>query len=485
MKRYYYFIFAMLLLVTSSFAQKYRTETMGNLQFSIIDNDITMDLFDFGGNPAWLVESEREMWLDINPSVSNNWGNYRRKYSPQGTYDLAAGVTGVKPLGTAGTFSAAAYYNYEFNRKFYRSMKKYPYAGEAFFYADTTTGDFRFNGPIFSFMHSLNLFDNFYIGAKIDYQIIAGLKKIYSYTQTTYRDVAFTGGIAYKFDDSFVLGVKYYLHDEQEKITAEDVNLFSIESYQFRGETFAIPYVASSVAQKIKKERNEIALQAFSAPFNNVKIGTTFSYAEYDTKVLVPKSQIIEAPEGYSSFGEYDFKLRAQYIYNNNITTGLDVGYNYIDNWSRNESNNLLVWKWNTRSTYFLLGFSYKYDYLDLVIGTEFGIANNKADSSKYIDSRFSNITSNDKIIKLGFELSPIVNYKVRGGLEYVNKEHDFIFGGDNVSFYSYTLGIGYAYLDLADINFMLSYKHSTVKEFKDLFRNEIYYKLTARLFTF
>lgn len=485
MKRCFYFIFIIFVLATSIYAQKYRTESMGNLQFSIKDNDITMDLFDFGGNPAWLVESEKEMWLDINPSVSNNWGNYRRKYAPQGTYDLAAGVTGVKPLGTAGTFSASAYYNYEYNRKFYRSMKKYPYAGEAFFYADTTIGDVRYNGPIFSFMHSLNLFDNFYIGAKIDYQIIAGLKKIYSYAQTTYRDVAFTGGIAYKFSENFVLGAKYYLHDEQEKINAEDVNLFSIESYQFRGETFAVPYVSSSVSQKIKKQRNEIALQSFLAPINNIKIGTTFSYAEYDTKILVPKSQIIESPEGYSSFCEYDFKLRAQYIYSKNIITGLDFGYNYIDNWSRNESNNLLVWKWNTSSTYFLLGFSYNFDYLDLVIGSEFGVAINKSDSSKFIDNRFSNIKSKDKIAKIGFEITPITNYKLRGGLEFVNKEHDFIIGGDNVYYYSLTFGIGYAYLDLADINFMLNYKHCTVKDYNDLLRNEIYYKLTARLFTF
>nr|HPN39783.1 hypothetical protein [Melioribacteraceae bacterium] len=438
-----------------------------------------------GKNPAWLVESEKEMWLNIDPSVSNNWGNYRRKYSSEGTYNLRTGVTGVKPLGKSGTFSASAYYDYEYNRNMNRSMKKYPYAGEAFFYADTTKGDFRFNGPTFSFAHSLEIIDNLYLGAQINYSILAGLKKIYSYTQTVYRDVAFVGGVAYKFSDDFVLGAKYYIHDEQEKISAEDVNLLSIESYQFRGETFAIPYVAPSVSQKIKKQRNEISLQSFISPIEKLKIGLVGSYAEYDTKILVPKSQIIEAPEGYSSFGEYDAKLQAQYLLSDNVTIGIETGYNKIDNWSRNESNNLLVWEWNTDCNYFLAGGSYKFNYADLIIGVEAGVINNSADSLKYIDSRFTNIKSSDIKLKLGFELTPYNGFKLRGGINYLNKEHDFIYGADNLSVYCFTFGIGYKYLDLADINLGFGYNTYSIKNYSEINKNEINTKLTLRLFTF
>jgi len=467
------------------YGQNYRTEFMGGLLFSVPDKDITMDLYDFGKNPAWLVESEKEMWLDINPSISNSWGNYRRKYSPEGTYDLRSGVTGVKPLGTAGTFSASAYYDYEYNRKLYRSMKKYPYAGEAFYYADTTSGDVRFNGPVFSFTHSLEIINNLFIGAQIDYQILAGLKKVYSFTQTVYRDVSFVGGLAYKFSDDFVLGAKYYLHDEQEKITGEDVNLFSIESYLFRGESFAIPYVSKVVNQKIKKQRNEVSVQSFLSPTENLKIGVTASYAEYDTKILVPKSQIIEAPEGYSSFSEYNAKLRVNYLLNDEITLGLDMGYNKIDNWSRNESYNLLVWKWNTDCIYFTAGGSYKFNYADLIIGVEAGLIKNNADSSKYIDDRFTNISSNDLSIKIGYELTPYNNFKLRGGVNYQSIEHDFIYGGDNLSTVLYTVGLGYKYLDLADINLGLAYKTYSIKDYSDIDRNELITKLTLRLFTF
>ncbi len=485
MKNYINILLFLILFTSFIYPQSYRTKFMGNLLFSIPDNDITMDLYDFGKNPAWLVESEKEMWLDLTPSISNSWGNYRRKYSPEGTYEFSSGATGVKPLGKSGTFSASAYYDYQFNRKMYRTMKRFPYAGEAFFYADTTVGDVRFNGPIFTFAHSIELLDNLFIGAQIDYQILAGLKKVYSFAQTIYRDVAFIGGIAYKFSDNFVLGAKYYLHDEQEKITAEDVNLFSIESYQFRGETFAIPYVASSVAQKIKKQRNEVSLQTFFSPVEKLKVGLTASYAEYDTKVLVPKSQIIEAPEGYSSFGEYDAKIRAQYLLSNTITLGCDLGYNKVDNWSRNESNNLLVWKWNTESKYFLVGMSYQFDFNDLIIGCETGIINNIADSSKYIDSRFTNISSNDILVKIGFEFTPYQNYKLRGGFNYLNKPHDFIYGADNLSIYSYTLGFGYKYLDLAEINLGIMYHLYDIKDFSDIKKDEIMTNLTLRLFTF
>ncbi len=473
------------IICASVYGQQSRTSAMGGLSYSIYDKDVTFDLYDFGKNPAWLIESEKEMWLDIDPSISNSWGNYRRKFSSEGVYDLKTGVTGVKPLSTSGTFKAAAYYSYQLRRNNFRTLKKDTYAGEAFFYTDTTSGNFRYNGPTFLFSHSLQLFDKFYIGAEVNYRILSGLKQKYSYAETTYRDVSAALGVAYKISDDFVLGLKYSVQDEQESIRAEDVNLFSIESYQYRGETYAILYRSSVVYHKVRKIKNEYSVQAFFKPIENLTLGVTGEYSDYYTKILVPRSNIIDGPEGYSSFGEYNLNMEAQYAVNNNLLVGIKTRYNKIDNWSKNSSRDLLLWEWNTETLELGLGGSYKFDLLHTVVGVEYSFIKNDADSLKYIDDRFNKLTSNDNLLKIGFETEPSANIKVRGGVNFCSMEHDLIFGGNNVSYIAYTFGISYVYFDLAVVDISAGYLNYNLKDNDLLKQNNWNTKITLRLFTF
>ncbi|MFH0733148.1 MAG: hypothetical protein V1773_01665 [bacterium] len=482
-------IIIMVLMVISCYcsiyAQESRTSAMGGLSYSIYDKDVTFDLYDFGKNPAWLIESEKDMWLDIDPSVGNSWGNYRRKFSSDGVYNLKTGVTGVKPLGASGTFKAAAYYNYEFRRNTYRTLIKDTYAGESFFFTDTTTGDVRFNGPTFMFSHSLMLMDNLYIGAQVNYQILSGLKKKYSFAETTYRDVYGVLGLAYKISENFVLGLKYSVRDQQEAIRAEDVNLFSIEAYQYRGETYAVLYRSSVVNHKVRKMRNEYAMQIYFSPIKRLKIGVSGEFDDYYTKILVPKSSIIDAPEGYTSYGEYTLNMQAQYSASENLIVGIKTRYNKIDNWSKNSGRDLLLWEWNTDVLELGAGGSYKFDFYNLVLGAEYSFIKNNADSSKYIDDRFASLVSNDNLIKVGFEFAPAGNLKIRGGINYCTMEHDLLYGGNDVSYSIYTFGLGYSYLDLAVVDITTDYMNYKIKNENLLKQNNWSTKITLRLFTF
>lgn len=483
--KYKLILFLIFISGYSIYSQEFRLNGMGGLSFSVYDKEMSLDLYDLGNNPAWLVESEKEMWLNIDPSISNEWGNYRRKYSSEGVYNLNTGVTGVKPLGNAGTFKAAAYYQYQYRRNQYRTLKKDTYAGEAFFFTDTTAANVRFNGPVFMFSHSLELLKNLYIGAEINYRIMSGLKKKYSYAETTYRNVTINAGLAYKVSNDLVLGASYYLNDEQEKITAEDVNLFSIESYQFRGETYAVLYRNTSVYQKVKKQRNELTLQGYYKPLDNITIGANCSYGEYETKILVPRSNLIDAPEGYSSNGEYSANLQLQYKIDENALIGVKAKYNKVDNWSKNDTRNLLIWEWNTDALEVGLGGSYMFDFNNLVVGLEYSRIINNADSSKYIDYRYNSIKSNDNLIKAGFELSVAKDVKFRGGINYYNMEYDLIYGGKDVTYMLYTAGASYYYSDLAIIDLYVGYTDTKIKDNDDLIRNNFNTKLTIRLFTF
>ena len=69
---------------------------------------------------------------------------------------------GIKPLGNSGTFRGSAAYNYEMQKDRNRVLTLTPYSGDAFFFTDTTSGDFRYSGPTFEFMYSLETFDNLF-----------------------------------------------------------------------------------------------------------------------------------------------------------------------------------------------------------------------------------------------------------------------------------------------------------------------------------
>ncbi len=322
------FTFILLLLLSSScLAQLSRTEAMGGLTFSIIDRDQSLNLFDFGGNPAWLIEDEFSQRLEVTPSLNNSWGNYRRPFSAEGVYNYRAGFVGIKPLGESGTFRGKADYNYEIRRNNYRTLKKDTYAGEAFYFNDTTSGEVRFNGPRFEFMHSLQLFNDLYIGASAAYQIMDGLKKVYTYAETLYRNVDIDLGTAYRISDALTIGIDYRFEDTQERIKADDVNLLTVETYHYRGETFAIQLSGSSQDYKLKKRRNTLSSQLVYAFNENFDLGIKGSYSIADTKVLFPVSSLIDVEDGYANFTNYDFELAAAYNLSDKSKIGLIASY--------------------------------------------------------------------------------------------------------------------------------------------------------------
>ena len=68
-----------------------------------------------------------------------------------------AGFEGVKTLGDRGTFHGYASYLVEERSGVYRSLKRTPYGGEAYFLTDTTTGSFTYKGPSVSFAYAYEI----------------------------------------------------------------------------------------------------------------------------------------------------------------------------------------------------------------------------------------------------------------------------------------------------------------------------------------
>ncbi len=445
-------ILLFIFITVSVEAQISRTEAMGGLSFSIIDEDQKLDPFMFGENPAYLWQSRKSIRLDITQFNNADYGDYRRKFSSERNFNTGANVLGVQPLGRSGTFQGKAYYFYNKRSNVYRTLKHDTYAGEAFYFTDTTTGDIIYNGPLFEFSHSIPITDKLNFGAVFGYGLLDGLKKVYTYGETVYRDVYGKAGITYALTDNLVIGADYEIFDTRERITASDVNLFTVITYHYRGDMHRIELSGSSQKYTIEKNGSRFGGQLYYNPSNKLEIGVNGNYSTSDTKSLFPVSGL-ELTDGYSWFRNYSFEIRGRYLLNDNLVLSTIANYISKYSWSENAKNNLLLWEWSTSNITGGIGISSQEIVQGLVAGIEYRLSNFSVDSSKYIDNRYTNLSSLNHDLRLGFEYEVIKNCFVRVGYDWISVENDFIYGGENVVYQKYTAGFGLKLNELITLN--------------------------------
>ncbi len=466
-------------------AQISRTSAMGGLTYGIIDRDFSLTPYNFGGNPAWIVNDEEESFLNITPSVQNSWGDYRRAFDSEGSINYGTAFKGVKRLDDKGTFVGFTSYNYEIVRNLYRTLRRDTYSGEAFFMIDTTKGDFRYSGPIVNLTYSWELFDNLYAGVSGHYQILDGLKQVYTNAQSIYREVAVNAGLAYQFSDGFIIASNIKYADYQETIEAKDVNLLEVEVFNYRGDTYFVGKRGSSLTQKLNRKKIEYSGQLFYQPISGLTMALQSSVTPQVAKVLVPQSGLIDVEEGYTDFHSIDVKFKSQYSVSESWLMGISAGYNDRKCWSNNSKKNLLLWDWDVTEMYGGFGTSYKLDFIPVLLGAEVEFSSLKADSSKYIDTRFVNITSLNNLIRFGAEYEFITNHFIRAGINFGNNEIDLLSGGNDVKSLMLTAGVGLPVSSALYINANVQYRKISTTNIVDLHRSGLSTFITLRLNTF
>lgn len=467
-KRFSKAILFALIFSTSVFAQISRTEGMGGLTYSIIDKDQSLEPYDFAKNPAWLYMDQQETYLMVTPSMSNNWGNYRRKYDAEGTVNYGASFTGVKTLGGLGTFLGYTSYKYENRRNTYRSLKKDSYAGEAFYFTDTTSQDFSYSGPEVQLMYSWEPVPRFYVGGSVLYEVLKGLKEKYSYAETIYRNTGITIGAAYNPFDNFIVAADIKYSDSQEAIKAEDVSLIEVETRLYRGDKYFWQKRSSSVTHKVKKSGITFGSQIYWDYNEELFLALQFRFTPSHTKIFTPYSIVSstssssydEFEEGYSAFENTGLQFKGQYKVTDDLLVGVYGDYNNNNNWSKISYKNLLIWEWDIDRITGGIGSTYSISP-QLLFGFEYEYSHASADSSKYIDQKILSLATDDHSVKAGLEYEFIQNTFLRVGFNYIKQEHDLVYGGDDCDTYKITGSVGFPVADVLTIDANLQYINS------------------------
>jgi hypothetical protein len=434
-----------LLLLCSNFlsAQSFRTSSMGGMNLVIKDADNTFNLYDFGRNPAWLVKDETADVLKIIPGSKFSSGQYKRKYDPTEISAYGIVFDGIKSLGDLGTFRGYTSYDVEYHDDIYGSLRRFTYGGDAFFLADTNRGSFRYNGPTVNFMYSLEVLPDLYAGASLSYQLIEGLKDVYSRAQSLIRRIGGNIGLAYQPSDNFSVGLSYEPNELQERIESKSEDLLDVELFLFRGETYSFKRRGSSVNYKTRNLIQNFSTQLNYKVSDNIEVAGKGTYSLGNTEIIIPSGAIKEYEEGYAFFDGIDAQLVSRIEPFRNTLIGLKAGYFNGSSWSKHSGRELLLWEWDINGFSAGTGISFYFVPDVLLAGVEYHFQNTKTDSSKYIDNRFQNIESNDHLFKTGLEYVASDIITVRAGLSYGIKENDLIFGGKNVTYTTVTGGAG------------------------------------------
>ncbi len=477
--------FGLLVIPAFIYGQKVRTESMGNLSYGLKDKEVSLNIYDFGNNPAWLIEDEKETKLELTPYFSGVAGDYRPTYSADRIENYGMSAFGIKPLGEKGTFRGGVIYDREMRRNYYRTLLKEPYAGDAFNFVDTTKEDFEYKGPAFELMYSFNLTDNFLVGAAASYQILDGLKQKYSYAETVFRNVKVNLGLAYKLSDSFVLGATYNYRDTQEQIEADDINITSVTCYNYRGDTYRLLNRGSSVDHRRNDKEHIFGGQVALYPMNRMRVVLNGHYGFANKVVYDPLSNKKENKEGYTAFDNYDLQLRAQYDVTDDFMLGISANHFGNESWSKVCSTELKIWEWERALTTAGLGFTYANKSLGLVIAGEYEAANESVDSSKYIDNKYYDDNSLNHTIRCGLEYELVEDFFVRVGVNYSIIEKDFQIGGEDLIGKGITGGLGFWITDNIYMNLHGEYRKIETDDAAERWKENFYSAATIKMFTF
>jgi hypothetical protein len=423
-------------------AQDLRLESLGDLRYGLDDRRASLSLYRFGNNPAWLIRDETAGWLAFMPQASALWGKFKRPYDPARVAMYGTGFEGVKTLGDRGTFHGYSSYLVEERSGVYRSLKRTPYGGEAYFLTDTTTGSFTYKGPAVSFAYAYEVIPGLYLGGDFGYAVQDGLKDVYTMAKSLYRSVRGTVGLAYAVDDALACGITVHPFDEQERLEAKSDDLLDVELFNFRGETFAKRRATSSISHMVRLTGEEYGVQAEWMPAAGMHVGAYGHAGISRTRDLITTSYEEAFEDGFAQRTWYEASARMRMVLTPQVTVGCGVTHHDQSEWSRYTAMDLLLWDSRGSETSLGAGGSYALSEGGALAALEGEYVFVHADSSKFIDNRYAIVRTHEYYIRGGLEV-PIAGLgTIRGSYSYGGLKTDVHTGGKDVREQSATFGL-------------------------------------------
>jgi hypothetical protein len=433
------------------------------MRYALDDHRATLSLYRFGQNPAWMLRDETGSWLSFTPQIGGQWGNYRRMYDPGHVTAYGTGFEGVKPLGSRGTFHGAAAYTVEERTSVYRSLKRTPYAGEAYFLTDTTTGSFTYKGPSVSFAYAYELFSGFLIGGDIGYALQDGLKDLPTNAKSLFRRIQGTAGIAYDAGGGLAFGLTVHPFDEQERINCDREDLLDVEVYRYRGESFARLRRDSEVDQTVRLTGEEYSVHAEWVAENGISAGVIGQAGISRTRDLVEIGTVMkDFEDGFAQRTWYNAEARLRVQLAPRLLVGCGVAHHEQREWSTYPAMDLLVWDATGSETTLGAGASVVLSEAGALAALEAEYAFVHTDSSKHIDTRFTIVRTGEFRMRTGVEVPISGIGTLRAAYGFGSMGMDVRSGGRDVTEHAVSAGAAVPVGKGMQVEWLTCYTHRT-----------------------
>lgn len=419
-------------------------------------------------NPAWLVRDYKKEMINIASAFSAGYGDLRKEYSPERTHKFVTVASTLRDLKSAGIFYGKFNYTYELRKNNNKILTKRTYTGNPFFLRDNTTGNMKYSGPGILLGYSVNVTEKLSAGLKINYAVDDGLKDAYTFAESTNREIIINPGIAYNVTDDINLGVAYKFFSYKENIKIQDVNNLSVEIFRHRGDNVFVRTVSSDEEEKDITTENSFSFFSNMKISENIGIKLKADYVSGETRIIIPQSLLRDHEDGKEVYDAGAADILANIKLNKNFA--LDLGYNLYSRKSRSQNSNVKYLLWNWSSTAHTFGARLNYSSSKkLMLGLEAGYTTVKADSSKYIDSKFSKETSSD--FYAGTFGTVQLNDKtgIEFQIRYLSKEKDFFLGADDLSGIKGLLAFDYQISEKIKIKPFMLYERNKAVEKNEL----------------
>lgn len=328
----------------NNYASTGRIGALGGTTFALIDDDLQLNLYDFAGNPAWLIQDQSRKWLDISVSNQHASGAFKRSYEPETQNESYLRFVGVKPLDDRQTFKGYFYYRNERRLRTPFAVERDIFRDDPFRLMDDTIGQIEFSGAELGFEYSRKMANRLFAGVLLDYRIESGLKKDFPKPAAINRDLTAKFGLIWDFSVRNKIGCEFFYENNQSSLEMAESGRNETRSLLlqvFRGERIftqhlgASEFFTNSAGYGFQVE----ALTSIQPNWKFVILGR----CRFDS-LSVKNSLIRPDNEGYWQARQFSGQMRMAYDFNS-TPLRLSCSYVYLNqnDWAQHPDFSVLI----------------------------------------------------------------------------------------------------------------------------------------------
>lgn len=397
-----------------------RIMSMGNCRIALEDEDGQINPWDFGVNPAYLLDDYTLSWSRLTFALDDMSGTLKRPFDPEESRIISAGAAGMINLGerhvVQGTFS----YRQMVYDKVPNSLELNQY-NDPIYLTDQTTGEFTYYGPAMSVDYSLKLFPSLSLGGKLDYDIASGLKDVYTRPEVVHNYFKVHLGLLYRMNDAWSVGIVARPFRLQNRTVFDQTD----EGYdnlilRYYGEgIYDIIATGSATMREVQTGWN-VSLQNFYLT-ERLQAGLLLSYETEENEIEYATSN----PDrfGFWTDESYDLRAAARYaLARLPLTLGVTGRYTTNDGWAkRPRFDDVVLYENPYDLVSFGGGMSYRFAPWRLIVSTEYEANMYDIEVNDYGASAYRSADVVQNIARFGFEHELFGLHSIRGGFQYTD----------------------------------------------------------------